>query len=252
MRAGETRMLALVVVGSVSSPVTYEVKNAPAFATLEGAVLTLSPQRQDAGEYAMDLVATAGRESQTTSLHLTVMRFNSAPRASFQYGIRFGDSSGSRGACIYAPTPPGCTLGPDPYVTTLVCDPDGDAMTVDVEVVPRGTAFSKKPGFSVSAPAMYPPDPRSGNCANVVVAMPGLAPEQSYDFAIRARDQFGAVALTPGFPDGWYRSDRTAFDQGPCEHTRCACREPTGECDVGMDCCSGVCLVSPQGGRSCQ
>jgi hypothetical protein len=244
MPAGETRMLAIVVVGTVSEPVTFAMKGAPAFATLDGSVVTFSPQRPDAGDYQIELVASAGRESATERLALSVTRYNTPPKTSFSM-IPLGDLTGSRSACMYAPR---CTLGPDPYLQTVVCDPDGDALTVDVEVVVRGTPFSGTPSFSASAPATYPPDPRTGNCARIYIHMPGLAPDQSYDFAIRARDPFGGVALTPGFPDGWYRDARTTFDQGPCTVKQCACRETMGECDVGMDCCSGVCLV----GRGCQ
>jgi hypothetical protein len=130
-------------------------------------------------------------------------------------------------------------------------------MVLDVEVVPRGQPFSKKPTFTATVPGVNPPDSNGGGCASVTVEMPDLAPEQSYDFAMRLSDEFGAVALVPGVPDGWIQSPLMAFDQGPCTSKRCACGVPLGsQCQVDLDCCAGRCLPQSNPGypdyRSCQ
>src|SRR5205814_3622673 len=43
MRAGETRTVDLIVMGTVPQPVTFEGENLPAFAPLAGSLLTLMP-----------------------------------------------------------------------------------------------------------------------------------------------------------------------------------------------------------------
>src|SRR4051812_45614401 len=99
---------------------------------------------------------------------------------------------------------PWCTVGVDPYLLVYACDAEGDALVADVEVVPRGQPFSRKPTFSGSWPAVYPAPP-GGNCAAVRVPMPGLTPEQSYDFAVRVSDEFGAVFERWYSSDGWFQ-----------------------------------------------
>src|SRR4051812_47465197 len=137
MRGGETLLLGLMVVGNVPGPVTFEGQNLPAFARLSGAMLTLAPQRADMGTYALKLVAHSQSASQTTTLQLFVDRYNSAPKwdptdLHAPYGFR--DDTGGRWSC------PGgaCTLGPNPVLYWInACDPEGDEMIAEVEVVPR-------------------------------------------------------------------------------------------------------------------
>src|SRR2546423_2693004 len=68
-------------------------------------------------------------------------------------------------------------------------------MTIDVEVFRRGDPFSKVATHSATVPPRNPymTNPDSQYCADVVVALTGLTPEQSYDFAFRLSDEFGAV-----------------------------------------------------------
>jgi len=247
MRAGEIRLLELVVIGSVSEPVTFATAGAPTFVSLAGPILTLAPQRQDAGNYAFTTTARAGGESQSVTLRLNVLRFNSAPKSSASV---FG------GDAMWCPGPLTCTVGPNPTLVESLCDMEGDGMRLDVEVVPRGQPFTKKPTFSAAVPGVYPPDPQLGGCSIITVEMPGLTPEQSYDFAVRASDEFGAVTVVPGAPDGWLHDASMGFDQGPCVTRTCACPLHLGwPCTYDSTCCSGHCLpdpVNPYGGHTCQ
>src|SRR3954471_11426173 len=251
MRAGETRTVVVVAIGA-DGTVKFAGRELPAFAKLDGPILTLSPQRQDAGDYSLSLSATDGHDSVTAELALSVGRENSAPSWAsgneFSFGGFGDDTNGMR--YIACPGPATCTAAPDSYVEIHeACDAEGDGIRVDVEVVPRGGAFEGKPTFSATAPAIYPP-PVYGNCPSVQVHLPGLAPERSYDFAVRVTDQFGAIAAVPGAPDGWFHRSGMSFDQGPCTSRQCACvpSRPAGapwsiasSCTANSDCCSGAC-----------
>src|SRR5438132_8095762 len=79
MQAGEKLIVALVVVGHAPGQVRYSSQNLPAFGTLDGSLLTLSPARSQAGEYSFTLTATAGSDSQSATLSVSVGRYNSAP-----------------------------------------------------------------------------------------------------------------------------------------------------------------------------
>ena len=254
MRGGETLALGLMVVGGAQGPVAFEGRDLPAFARLSGALLTLSPQRSDQGSYSLSLIARSGSASQSTTLQLEVARYNSAPRwdpSGLHAPYGFHDDTGGRWSCPGA----GCTLGPNPVLYWInACDPEGDEMIAEVEVVPRGQPFSGKATFKGSARA-----PRSSteSCYvySIEVAMPGLVPEQAYDFAIRVSDEFGAVTAIPGSESGWARSDQWYFDQGPCTTRKCGCFGPSTvfQCGSDLDCC-GTCQPggSIAGARFCQ
>jgi hypothetical protein len=245
MRAGEIRVLQLLVVGSVPGPVAISAFNPPPFVTLDGPLVTFAPSRQDAGDYQVTLQATSGSETESVTLLVTVGRFNSAPRwTPFFQAQGFGDDlDGWRFVC---PSPEICTAGPNPFIATYACDAEGDGVVADVEVVPRGQPFAKKTSYSQSFPAIYPP-PEGGNCRNFQVRLPGLAPERSYDFAVRVSDEFGAVAQVAGSPDGWYHTAHEGFDQGPCATRQCACAPSGSHCAIDLDCCSGTCNQTPSG-----
>jgi hypothetical protein len=239
----------LVAIGA-DQPVTFAGRDLPAFAKLEGALLTLAPQRNDAGDYALTLTANAGRESASGDLRVHVLRFNTAPTWSPSTLLRvgslsqsFGDSVSGLGARYPCPDPTFCTAASDPYVALRACDAEGDGIVVELEVVPRGRPFENKPTFSASAPPVYPP-PASGNCPAVLVHMPGLIPGQSYEYAVRVRDELGAVGGVAGAPDGWYVNPQLGFDQGPCTTSQCAGYGTAEGCWVDLDCRSGVCDTS--------
>ena len=111
MRAGDTRLLQLVVVGPVPEPIRFATADAPAFVALDGPMLTLSPQRQDAGDYTFTVTGTAGTESESVTLHLSVLRFNSAPKW-VPAMLLFGDSTGDRWPAWTCPSAQTCTVAP--------------------------------------------------------------------------------------------------------------------------------------------
>ena len=59
MQAGDKLVVALVGIGA-EGPITYSGKSLPSFAGLDGQLLTLAPARSQAGEYSLNLSATAG------------------------------------------------------------------------------------------------------------------------------------------------------------------------------------------------
>ena len=232
MQAGETRLVQLLVVGAVPGSVTFSAEGLPAFGRLDGSILTLSPSRADQGEYAITLIARSGNQTASTSLDLVVNRYNSPPRL-FADTIGFGDgriNGRFQGTC---PNPPLCTAFGTPKLWIAGCDPEGDGMTLDVEVVIRGHPFSGHPSYSRSTSDVF--NCGAGYFWNVTMSLPGLATEQSYDFALRLSDQFGAT-------NGWVRRPLWGFDQGPCVTRRCACVPSSGWCEQDYECCSGRCI----------
>jgi hypothetical protein len=245
VEAGETTIIHLLVIGDAASEVTFGAERLPSFAMLQGAELRLTPLRQDAGQYSMTLTATDGTEQQSMDIDLRVHRTNTAP---LFVHIEMIDASGIR-TMFACPGPLTCTLQGEAKLFVHTCDAEGDAITVDVEVVPRGQAFTRAPNYSASVPAAPVTDPTyCGAHYDVTVPLPGLAVEQSYDFAVRVTDQFGAVAADSDPTDGWNRSSYFGFDQGPCTTRQCACL-PSGTpywCNVdATGCCSGACDTSP-------
>ncbi len=236
MQAGETRLVELLVVGAVPGPVTFSTEGLPAFGRLDGPILTLSPARIDQGEYAITLMAKSGNQTASSSLDLVVNRFNSPPQ-----GPRTAILGDDRIDTRYFPACPGpgtCVAYGTPKLWTGACDPEGDGMTIDVEVVLRGHPFTGHPSYSTTTTESF-------NCGSPIlwttaISLPGLEREQSYDFALRATDQFGAT-------NGWVRYPIYGFDQGPCVTRQCACypSSPYLVCREDYECCSGVCIVDP-------
>jgi hypothetical protein len=246
LKAAETTVVELLVVGSAPGSVQFTAANLPAFGTLQGPVLRFSPGRQDAGEYDVTVTATAGGDSQSVVLDLVVDRFNSAPTISL---LSFSDNHGWRDF-TYCPGP-SCTLDGPARLDLDVCDAEGDGITVEVEVVRRGEPFTKTPTYVGSIPRR---DPYVTGCGDVLVPLTGLTLEQSYDFAYRVSDEFGAVMKKPGAPDGWNAGDLLKFDQGPCTTRKCACvGSGPALCGYGQDyvCCSGTCTGSAASGYQC-
>ena len=231
------------MIGTVQSAVSFSLEGAPAFATLEGSLVTLAPQRADQGDYTFSIRATAGSQSQAATVTVSVNRFNTAPRFPNQIGL--SDDTGWRysGFC---PSPAFCTTLGTPVLLIGFCDDEGDGVTVDAEVVERGHPFAKKPTHSIKAPARVLGPERAGTCGGVELPLAALPAGRSYDFALRITDEFGAVAAVPATApatdDGWSADPRFGFDQGPCADGQCACAmSGMGYCFRGSDCCSGAC-----------
>ena len=147
-----------------------------------------------------------------------------------------------------------CTVFGTPSVTVHGCDDEGDRMILEVEVVPRGQPFSKKVTSSSGLVAGYKWD-SVNTCAQLSASIPDLAPQQSYDFAVRVRDELGAIGRrrTDMFHmgardiaelgDGWVTVPGFWwFDQGPCTTRQCACVPAGISCDFDAECCTGTCV----------
>jgi hypothetical protein len=118
MRAAETRTVVLVAVGA-DGPATFSSGNLPPFATLDGPVLTLSPQRPDTGDYSLALTVTAGHDSATADVRLSVLRSNGGPTWAPSFNPILGtglsdDLNGPRPRC---PSPETCTLAPNSFLS---------------------------------------------------------------------------------------------------------------------------------------
>jgi hypothetical protein len=218
---GHTREIQILVIGAPAEEVTLSAE-LPSFATLVGSLLTLAPQRADAGNYQLTITATAGAQSTSSELYVTVSAPNSPPSWSSR-DVMLG--SGDDGVFSNPPGPGGtlppmicpshnCVLAnPISVFVARICDADGDSVTVDVEVILLGAGFTKTPTHTVSGQVGRPQtaycqdgDP---NCSCFQLPLGDLAPDTSYEFAVRIMDEHGALAsfrqaydgTMPG--DGW-------------------------------------------------
>jgi hypothetical protein len=237
METEQTHVVQFVLVGGVPPNVVFSGINLPSFATMAGSLVTLAPGRGDAGTFVVTVSASDGKHSDVASLRVVVNRGNTAPRWQASGGSYFfGDDLGLHFAA-YCPGPH-CTAVGTAKVQALVCDDDDDGVTVEVEVVPAGTPFSGRATHSAFASRGT-----TRYCTQQFVTVPltGLSPEQSYVFAVRIFDEFGALA-NPGNDqvDGWFHSTGYRFDQGPCATRQCACIPAGGGCERADQCCSGT------------
>src|SRR3954469_16512524 len=238
MNSGEVRTIELMVIGPVPGAVSVSMKDAPEFATLRGQLLTLSPTRGNQGDYPITLVAESEGQKAATTLTVSVVRPNSPPSLGL---VLLSGGIHDMGTC---PDPKWCTVVGTPSLAVITTDAEGDAVTIDVELVRRGEPFTGTPTYSGTS-QNFPLD--------------GLTPGQSYEFAIRACDQVvlcasPTVTVTGiGGPDdspvnlgnGWVTAARLGFDQGPCAAGQCACK-PSGTWAMAKDdCCSGTIVWLP-------
>jgi len=196
LQAGHSLALQLLVVGAGSDEATISSPDLPQFATLQGGLLTLSPGREYEGDYDLTLVAEAAASTASAVLHVTVTRHNTPP--AIEGGTFMGDASGLADSfCASFGT---CTLHGVASIYVNVKDAEGDLVTVDVEVVQSGQAFSGIPTHSVTAPVGV--DHADGSCGSaydafhacIQVPLRDLATGRGYAFAIRLRDALGATA----------------------------------------------------------
>jgi hypothetical protein len=237
MQTEQTRVVQFVLVGNVPPNVVFAGINLPSFATMAGSLMTLAPGRGDAGTFVISVSASDGKQTDVTSLRVIVTRGNAAPRWSDELGSYiFGDDHGAHFAALC----PGvhCTAVGTAKLLGMFCDADDDEVKVEVEVVPLGTPFSGQATHSAIAPRGTT---RSCTGQQTVVPLTGLSPEQSYEFAVRVSDEFGAVAnLGDSQRDGWIHWQGYRFDQGPCTTRQCACVPAGGGCERADQCCSGA------------
>lgn len=256
MQGGETLVVQLLVVGTSGDgpPATITSADLPAFAALDGLQLRFTPSRGQGGTYHMALIATSGSQTANADVQLTVRVPETAPTIDWiglsdaTYGHRDGFICGLINSDR-------CTLFGLGAVELPVCDAEGDAITVDVEVVARGQPFLGKPTYSVTSTRGSSP-----NCPFLSVPLTGLQTDQSYDFAVRVTDELGNVNTSgtstyQADRDGWIRDAvRLGFDQGPCSLHQCACvpTAPGGICHYDAECCSGHCSTNGGPPGSCQ
>jgi hypothetical protein len=251
LNGGESKTLALLALGSTTSAVAFFATSLPAFATLEQALLTLSPSRAEAGTYSFTITVTDGRQTANQPFELTVARRNEPPRwfgFEQELGMVAGPLSVRNWSC---PSPTTCTLEPDSYLLVMGCDPDADDLTYELAVVPHGSP--------IGGPAVATVHQQSARGCDVGLGVnlriPALQPGVVYDFAVRLTDSLGATATVPDRTDaaGWVRYDQWGFQQGPCpEGTTCACLSSQKWCMIDLDCCSGRCAGSPGFLKTCQ
>jgi hypothetical protein len=200
MNAGESRTIQLMVLGSGNEPATLSGE-LPAFAYLEGDVLTLAPSRADVGLHTLRLVATAGSARAEATLSVNVSRDNTAPDNIQAPAYWMGDDAGHYWPFLCEPPKccpgPDCVLGSGPYLALQFCDRDGDAILVDVELVTLGEAFTGTPTYSARSP-----DTNDTTCAEFEFPLTHVAPGTAYAFSLRVRDEWGAT-MEFHSEDGW-------------------------------------------------
>ena len=215
---GHTREIQILVIGAPAEEVRLSAQ-LPSFATLVGSLLTLAPQRADAGNYQLTITARAGAQSTSSELYVTVSAPNSPPTWSPR-DVMLGNDDG----VFSNPPGPGGTLSPmicpsdncvlaNPVSVFVqgICDADGDSVTVDVEVISLGAEFTKTPSHTVSAQMGRPQtvycqyvDP---NCNCFQLPLGVLASDTSYEFAVRIMDEHGALSSFKYWFDGTMPSD---------------------------------------------
>ena len=248
MQTGETRIVTFMPVGDVPADVAWSATNLPSFATLDGPLLTLTPARPDAGETVTAVTAKARDASATTSFRIVVERENASPTWNPLFSsYPVADDLGWHHAMVC----PGsrCTLIGTPVLWASVCDPDGDAVTLEVEVVARGAPFSGNATHVATLPrlnkgSLNPPTAEK-NCADLMLPLKGLQIEGSYAYAMRVVDEFGAAPAVPAVYSnerGWWQRayEPFEFDVGPCATRACACVPAKELAESVAQCCSGL------------
>ena len=222
---GDTKTIQLLVLGEGAEPVAV-TGELPAFATLQGDLLTLAPSRADLGQWDVELVATAGTQAASATLIVNVTRTNTAPTWGSS-DLMMSDDAGiyGPGACM-APDRsdccPGtsCLIGTSPAITLRVCDAEGDAVIVDVEVVPLSDPFTNVPTHSVTGRAgthTFRCGGSSEECGCFDVPLDGVSPDTAYAFSVRTRDEWGATTqsqASDGAP-GWIHQPYMQFTTRP-------------------------------------
>lgn len=226
LEAGESIVLQLLVIGAGATEAEISSPGLPPFAVLHGSRLRLSPGRSYEGDYSLTFIAKAGSSTASAVLQVTVTRRNTAPSL-IGNSPMLGNDRGIYGSLDMLPTLlwPRREVPGTAAIDVVLGDAEGDAVTVDAEIVLKGQPFSGVPTHSVTAPVGVDSDPTQ-HChaaydafhACIQLPFPRLAVGQTYSFALRIRDQLGATATFPGsdkLGDGWWTSTYWWFAQGP-------------------------------------
>ena len=208
LETNQTVVLQLLVVGVGSNEAVISSPDLPAFATLDGSRLTLAPGRSYEGDYLLTLLAKTPSSTASSVLHVSVTRRNTPPSVSL---ILVSDPTGIWPACN-----PMLRTSDELHglasVDVVVSDAEGDAVTIEAEVVPKGQAFSGVATHSITASVGVNHASRctAGGANQTCIELPfvGLQTGKTYSFALRIRDQIGANADLPyeATPagDGWW------------------------------------------------
>lgn len=187
IQVATTVLVQVLVVGADGLPVSISAADLPSFASLSGAVLTLSPKLADLGEYDLSLTATAGAQQDSATLRLRVTpptRENTPPM--------WGPVPMMWDEAKTMPWPTqGAVISGTPYLSLNLHDAEFDSMTLDVEIVPNGQLFTNVPthSFEYEAPS---------GVAVVFQPITGLAVGGTYRYQLRVTDALGMVD-----PYGW-------------------------------------------------
>jgi hypothetical protein len=188
LEAPTTILVQIVVIGARDQPVSLSSPHLPAFVELSGSVLRLSPGYGDAGEHAIPLKATAGDKTTSATLRLHITRKNTPPMwlpsprlwvdHEWKYLFEFPTVTGT------------------PLLQAFVCDKEGDDITLEAEVVPKGqpsphaVTYVRTVSFKEVPPLPYYPNE---SCAEFQFQLTGLSPSVTYRVALRTHDSLGAV-----------------------------------------------------------
>jgi hypothetical protein len=226
MSPGQSLLLRIVVLGDGAETATLSSPDLPAFATLSGMTMTLSPGRTDLGDYRITVVAQAGAHSASTQIAVAVRRANSAPTFGAGNALLDGDLFDSS-LLFFAPT----------YCVDA-SDAEGDPIIADFEVVVGGAPFSNVPTQSARLTQCTP----AGTALQCLQCVPLVAPPgHSYAIQVRLRDDLGATSDWDQFP--------FTIIVGPCGAAPCPAYGLAWDgCHSDSDCLSGACAPWSGGG----
>lgn len=184
-------LVQLIVIGAEGREVTIEADGLPPFAALTGTQLLFEPGFDDAGDYAFGLTARSGELVSEATMRVHVTRVNTAP-----YWVPSMKINGELPSDSYP-------VVDEPVYSVVVVDDEGDAMTVELELVPTGTpsrmmathSATEEPtlGYFVTEENPY------AMGAEIEVPITGLPPG-TYDLRVRVVDELGAEG-----PYAWYQ-----------------------------------------------
>jgi hypothetical protein len=180
LTAPTTVIVQIFVLVAPGTEVTLSSPNLPGFATISGETIQLSPVAHDAGDYAIELVATSGGDSAHGTLRLHVVGMNTGP--------------------MWQPVP-FFSSGNPATIRAPVCDKEHDNFTFEVSVALTSDPIPNTPMFThfIDFTQITPMDdgPDVGWCADFITELPGLAPG-TYHGSMHAVDVYGAED-----PYGW-------------------------------------------------
>ncbi|MBX7099767.1 MAG: hypothetical protein K1X89_18775 [Myxococcaceae bacterium] len=164
LNEGQTKNVTLVANDPDGDPVTFALVSPPAWASLAGASVTLSPGFSDSGQVTIGFTATDGKAAPVAgSFQVTVTNVNRAPVLAAIANVTL-------------------TAGTSTMVTLVASDPDGDVVTLSATNLP---AYASLMGTTLKiSPAVGDLDNRQ---VTVTATDPSLATDQkSFTLVVNA------------------------------------------------------------------